>query len=416
MANWVDCRNCGAGVTLPSGYARAKIRCPGCGHYAEVPLELRGQEGVENVVSPAPPVTATRPGRAESVTAKRAAPDEQPLPPPSPRNDDDEYDGESKYSFAEPLPPPPPPLTPHPTPAGSRKPREARPQADPRDFRAKFEPDNPEFPEGEPLLKGTREESDDEALPYTVPGTGLKKCPECRGELPLDSSLCVHCGFDLGTGKKAGRVFQPITAEWHEGWTPLLRIQIFVGLQVVNLLAAILLIATGGATFDFAGVVTLVLTQAFQIGLQAFLIGTYDTLQVKRTAKGSATVYRVRRIAFYKTPPVKVPWKKSTNVGIAGADTGLFPKLLCLYFFLNAFFYGVSALYSCFMLGLSAIYLAVAVGFYWVVVRPSRFEVILCDVYGATDEVVFRCEDREQADEVCHIIAEATGLTYRKVV
>lgn len=415
MANRVECRNCGAGVTLPAGYARAKIRCPGCGHYAEVPPELRGADEEEAVAPPAPSVTPARPRRPEPVAVQKTAPPE-PAPRPKPTDDEDEFQpGDAGFGFAEPLPPPPPvPI--RPVPAGPRKPREARPQADPRDFRAKFDPDNPDFPEGEPLLKGTRDESDDEALPYTVPGTGLKKCPECRGELPLDATLCVHCGFDLESGRKAGRVFQPITAEWHEGWKPLLRLQVFAGLQVINFVAAILLIATGGGSFDAAGVVTMVMTQAIQIGMQAFLLGTYDTLQVKRSSKGTATMSRVRRIAFFKTPPAKIPWKKSTNVGIAGADTGLFPKLLCLYFFLNAFFYAVSALMSCFMLGMAAIYLAVAVGFYWVVVRPSRFEVTLCDVYGATDEVVFRCEDREQADEVSHIVAEATGLHYRKVV
>ena len=413
MANRVDCRNCGAGVTLPSGYARAKIRCPGCGHYVEVPPELRGAAGEEEVAPTAPPPVA-RPRRAEPVVAQRAAPAVPVEPVPKPKRDDDS-DGGGEYTFAEPAHSPPP-FPARPTPAAGRKPREARPQADPRDFRAKFEPDDPDYPGGAPLLKGTREESDDEVLPYTVPGSGLQKCPECRLELPLDATLCVHCGSDLATGEKAGRVFQPITAEWHEGWPPLLRIQIFVGFQIVNLIAAVLLMATGGATFDAAGVVTMVMTQAFQIGLQAFLLGTYDTLQVKRTAKGSAAMTRVRRIGFFKLTPVKLPWKNSSMVGIAGADVGLFPKLLCLYFFLNSFFYALSAFVSIFMLGMAAIYFAVAVGFYWVVLRPSRFEVNLCDVYGSTDEIAFRCESRDQAEEVCGVISEATGLHYRKVM
>lgn len=412
MPNRVDCQNCGAGVSLPAGYARAKIRCPGCGHYVEVPPEQRGESGDEVAEAP-----ARTPRRAEPVVAQRAVPIpalpvEPPLPP---KGEDFAFEREEGYAFSEPaLPPPPTPV--RPKSAFGAKSREARPQADPRDFRAKFEPEFPDYPKGEPLLKGTREESDDEVQPYTVPGSGLKKCPECRLELPLDATLCVHCGFDLATGERAGRVFQPITAEWHEGWAPLLRIQIFVGFQIVNLLAAVLLMATGGAKFDFSGVVTLVITQLFQTGLQAFLLGTYDTLSVKRTAKGSASMTRVRRVGFYKFPPVKLPWKNSTMVGIAGTDVGLFPKLLCLYFFLNAGFYALSALVSIFMIGLSAVYLGVAIGFYWVVLRPSRFEVNLCDVYGSTDEIAFRCENREQAEEVCGVISEATGLHYRKVM
>src|SRR5438105_11523740 len=109
MANRVDCRNCGTGVSLPAGYARAKIRCPGCGHYAEVPPELRGLEGEEEVAPPAPPVPAARPKRAEPVVAQRAvpsAPAEPPAPKPKPNyaDDEDEYDGVSKYGFADPAP------------------------------------------------------------------------------------------------------------------------------------------------------------------------------------------------------------------------------------------------------------------------------------------------------------------------
>jgi hypothetical protein len=186
---------------------------------------------------------------------------------------------------------------------------------------------------------------------------------------------------------------------------------------VLNFFAAMMLILTGdSASFKTAaGVCTMVVTQGFQIALQAFLIGTYDTLFVKRTAKGQATLSRVRRIAFVPTGATKIPWKQSTNIGITGADVGWFPKLLCLYFLLNGCFYLVTVFYSIFALGLAVIYFAVAAGFYWVVIRPSRFEVNVCDVYGSTDERVFRCEDRAQAEEVAKVIADATGLFYKPV-
>ena len=87
-------------------------------------------------------------------------------------------------------------------------------------------------------------------------------------------------------------------------------------------------------------------------------------------------------------------------------------RLLCLYFVLNGCLYVIFAFYPPFTLGLAAIYFAVAAGFYWIVLRPSRFEVNLCDVYGSTDEMIFRCEDREQSEEVAKTIADATGLFY----
>ncbi|HET6573633.1 MAG TPA: zinc ribbon domain-containing protein [Fimbriiglobus sp.] len=366
MSDRVQCQNCGGRVNLPDGYARAKIRCPGCGYYADVPAELRGvpDEG------PAP-----APVRAAPVRGSEPA----PAPPPKP-----------------------------PTLAIARK---AKPQPNPRDTRPFFDPG----PGGKPLLEGTQEEHDDEVRPYAVPGTGLKKCPHCRGDLPLDSTFCVHCGQELTSGAKAVRTFQPINRTWHEGWPPFLRLQIFIAFQVVNAVAAVLLIWTGGGMpKDFSGFATLLVTNLFQVGMQAFLVGSYDALTVKRTAKGQATLTRTRRVAFFPLPPTKLPWRQSTNVGIAGADIGLFPKLLCLYFLFNSLFYVLTGVfYSLFLLGLAVIYFAVGVGFYWLVLRPNRFEVNLCDVYGSTDEIAFRSQDRTEAEEVATTVAEATGLFYK---
>lgn len=401
MSNRVVCQNCGAKVDLPAGYARAKIRCPGCGYYAEVPTEQRGV-GEEPASPPPPTPTARRP----------AAP--PPPPPPAPVRSrpvvpDDEPDLDP-LGFAEP-PPPPPSVKPKPAPP---KPAvRAKPQANPRDNRPEFEPTpNSTAP---PLLEGNQDEED--AGPYAVPGEGLKRCPECRGQLPYDAEFCVHCGVEIGTGAKAKRTFEPIDKTWHEGWAPMLRIQVFVGLQVINFFAAILLMATSSSAFtDFSGICTLTVTNLFQIGLQALIVGSYDMLHVKRTAKGTATLIRTRRIAFIPFTPTKLNWKQSTNVGIVGADVGCLANLFCLYFVINAFIYTmIGVFFSPFMLGMALIYFATAAGFYWFVIRPQRFEVNLCDVYGSTDEKVHRCDDRQQAEEVAFTLADATGLFYKPV-
>lgn len=401
MSNRVVCQNCGAKVDLPPGYARAKIRCPGCGYYAEVPTELRGA-GEEPASPPSPP-TARRPA---------GPPPEPPPPPPAhsrPVARDEDKPDLDPLGFAEP-PPPPPPVKPKPAPRPAVR---AKPQANPRDHRAEFEPTpGASVP---PLLEGNQDEED--AGPYAVPGEGLKRCPDCRGQLPLDADFCVHCGTEMGTGARAKRTFQPIDATWHEGWAPMLRLQVFVVLQVINLVAAVLLMATSSSSFtDFGGICTLTMTNLFQIALQALIVGSYDTLNVKRTAKGAATVTRTRRVAFIKFAPTRLNWKQSTNVGIVGTDVGCLANLFCLYFVVNAFTYTMIGVFlSPFMLGLALIYFATAAGFYWFVIRPQRFEVNLCDVYGSTDEKVHRCDDRQQAEDVAYTLADATGLFYKPV-
>jgi len=54
--------------------------------------------------------------------------------------------------------------------------------------------------------------------------------------------------------------------------------------------------------------------------------------------------------------------------------------------------------------------------FYIFVIRPERYEVALCDVHGGTDMIIFHTTKREQADEICRTLSDATGLYYKPVM
>ena len=339
MNNRVNCQNCGGRVEIPVDYSRAKIRCGGCGYYADVPANMRstGEE--------APPAPPPRPKASDPPQVARAAPAARAAAP------------------------------------------KARPQADPQDPRPKFEPEE-DGPRGKPLLEGTQDEEDDK--PYAVPGTGTKRCPECRGELPLSAALCVHCGLNLVTNERAKkRKFEPIDREWEEGWSMKVRLQILIAFVAVDFLTFIILLLDGDAPVGIMGL-------AVQIGLQAFLLGTYDILRVERTPKGQATLTRTRKLAFLQMQVTKVKWKKSEGMSLVGSQNpGIFAWLMCFY--------------------MCTFCLAPGILFYWFIIRPQRFEVTLCDTYGGTDEVIFRETDRDRAHEVGRIASEATGLWYRAV-
>ncbi len=334
MSNRVHCQNCGGRIEIPPDYTRAKIRCGGCGYYAEVPAEMRAATD-EPTPEPDRPAPSAEPRIARAAPAKRAVA------------------------------------------------AKVKPQPDPRDTRPRFDPDEPG---GTPLLEGSQDEDDDR--PYAVPGTGTKRCPKCRGELPLDAVLCVHCGRDLVTGEKAKkRSFEIISREWEEGWPLQLRLQLFIGCVVLDFLALVTLIVNGDASIGIMSLMP-------QIGLQLFLLGTYDRLNAKRTTTGQATLTRTRRIGFYPMPTTKVKWKASEGIGLVGShNPGIFTWLTCAY--------------------LAMFCIVPAAAFYWFVIRPAHFEVTLCDNYGGTDEVIFRSKDRDQAHEVGRIVGEATGLAYR---
>jgi hypothetical protein len=350
----VTCQNCGDRVDLPAGYTRAKIRCPACGYYAEVPAAARG----ELVPNAAP----TDPFDAPLVPAGR-----NPAPVP-----------------AKPV---------------------ARANPNPRDTRPVFDPQEGA---GTPLLEGTRDEDDEK--PYGVPGGGLKKCPHCRGELPLSANFCVHCGTDVATGAKAERTFQPVNRAWDEGFGLPLRLQLMALCGILDLLAVIVLGVTAGQS---VGITTLV----FQLGLQAFLLGSFDGLSVKRTAKGTVTLTRQRRVAFYPTPPTKVKWKQAATVGVVSVHApGWEAWITLLYLVLNGATFLLGGFATLLSLPLAAAFLTAAAGFYWFVIRPDRHLVNLADEFGASLETVFRTQARDTAVEVARVVADATGLMYKKTM
>lgn len=274
---------------------------------------------------------------------------------------------------------------------------------------------------GPPLLDGTQNEDDEK--PYAVPGDGTKKCPACRKELPLDATFCVHCGGDLAAGqKKKKRTFQPIDQGWDSTAPLSLRLKGFAALQVMNglMVANVLATEKGGNSLALG-------TVLLNIAMQAFLVGTFDRLTVRRTAKGAGTLTKRWRICFLPQPAAKVDWRKSHGVGrIAYHDPGLIDYLFLLFIFLSGFFQMAAWVMEHdidsplrWLLTLVVVFpasFAPAAAWYWFVIRPERFQVALTDEYGSTNDIVFRTTDRELADGICQTVSDATGLWYKKVL
>ena len=335
MAGRINCNSCGGKVVVPAGHSRAKIRCNHFGYYAEVPPDQRSTLDEDGTPATAAPAL-------EVATAK--------------------------------------------TDTSVKKKKKVKRAADPRDNRPQFEDEEPTGPY---LLEGTQDEDDDK--PYAVPGDGTKLCPDCRVKLPLDAKQCVHCGIDLITKKKPKKSYEPIEKEWEPRFPLLLRLKVIAALQLVNVLMALYIIS--GANSPFFAFVSLLI----QGGLQAFLVGTFQMVGVKRTADGQVTITKTWRIAFIRINSVPVAWKKSHGMGIiATYDPGLLEWFTLVYLLL--------------------LFLIPGILFYWFIIRPERFEVALCDMYGSTDDILFRTTNREEADDVCNVISNCSGLMYKSVV
>jgi len=354
MQQRIPCGNCGGKIAVPAGHAKAKIRCNHCGYYAEVPAEMRSAATADVPTKPAPAPAAT----------------------------EDVYTAAKSRATA--------PVA-SPTPA---KPK-ARPRVDPADARPEF---LIEEGTGDPLLDGTQDEDDD--LPYAVPGTGLKPCPHCRTELPLDATFCVHCGEHLAApGKgKPKRTYQPLSGFWVDGWTWDTRIKIILGLQAMNLLVIALFMTINGQKLsDGQAWSTNLTVNLFNIFLQVFLVGSYEALSLNRTATGKTTLTRHRRIAFYKLADQKVKWKQTSGSGVlATHNPGMVAWFVCVYLLLCG--------------------IAPGIVFYLMVIRPERYSPVLCDEYRCVREVLLRTKDRAVATDAAKMISDATALRYHAVV
>jgi hypothetical protein len=271
---------------------------------------------------------------------------------------------------------------------------------------------------GPNLLEGTQDEDDEK--PYAVPGDGTKKCPACRQELPIDATFCVHCGGDLAAGVKKKRTFTPIDRTWESIAGLPTRVKAFLGIQAVNALMVANVMATGGNAVAYLMVL-------FNVALQAFLVGTFDTLTVRRNSKGAGSMVKQWRVCFLPQPSFKVDWKRSHAVGIVAVhDPGLMEWGFLLMLLstgagqmagwvlgheINSPFMWLGTIFIVFPLALAPPAL-----WYWYVIRPERFLVALTDEFGSTNDTVFRTTDRAVADEICGVIKDATGLWYRPVM
>jgi hypothetical protein len=131
--------------------------------------------------------------------------------------------------------------------------------------------------------------------------------------------------------------------------------------------------------------------------LQAFLVGTYDTIQLERNAKGQTKITRIRRIAFLALPPSKLEWKQYHMVGTLGThDPGIFAWLVCVYLFCLSCLPGIA--------------------FYWFVIRPARFTVNFTDEFAVSEYTVFRTKNRDVAYEIAELISECTTMPLKRIL
>jgi ribosomal protein L37E len=342
------CRGCGQRLEIPEGFAKAKWRCAECGVYTELPPELREQLAAAKPAKESAPV-------ASAPRAARASEDadvemlgfmtEEPV---------EKNAASSKVTAS----PPPPAKT----------------------------PKEPEIPERELLVQGTEE---DDLNPYTVHGDApTKMCPECDQRSDARAKACVHCGYHFETRTKAKREFEQIRREWENGWPLQKRLTAFMCMQGVNFVLFVLTLL-GIATCVGIFWITVM------IGLQAFLVGTFEKLVLTRDSKGRVKMMRTWRYGFFAKPPDTIKWRTHESVSIVQSNEF---SVIDWAFAVMLLTYGILP----------------GVLFWWFVIRPDKFAVYLCKDHGFPETPIFRTQNEELAKEIQTVVSEVTLLPIQR--
>ena len=159
--------------------------------------------------------------------------------------------------------------------------------------------------------------SDDEDDRQAVPATaGGGKDPAVRlvrkGDRPARRRL-RPLRLRRETGKKVERTFQPIDREWESGWP------LDDGWQCSSPSRS----STSSPRRHPVGTNSLprlLIGIAFYVILQAFLVGTYETLRIRRNKKGQTEITTTWRVAFIPLTPKKVNWREHEGLAFGHYD------------------------------------------------------------------------------------------------
>jgi hypothetical protein len=405
----VICQGCGQAFAVPAGYSRNKIQCPGCGVICQVPAGAGAD-------APAPRSAA----KSESPPARAFEEDaaawlSEPDPAPAPRPRDEPVAAAVPAPPTSALPEPPPRKPAARTFACRRCGRQVERQrecpvcdAEGRDEPLPLEPETapePTFPpssapvanvaplslelDEEPTewVPGVQEEEDEDPDPYHLADKDKPRCPKCRKDMEFGAVACTSCGFNLRTRRKARRTYAPIAREWETDMTLMTRLAVMGGFWALHLLLML------GALIG--GDVWPVIVSWFPLTIiLAFVLGTYDRVQILRDERGRVSVIKRWRCFFIPLAPQRHEVRGYEGVLIGGwNDSGIMEWVICI---------------SLLCMGCLP-----ALIWWYVAIYQNHYHVALAEDHGRKALTVYRGRSEEQMHDVAKVLCDASGLQVR---
>jgi hypothetical protein len=233
----------------------------------------------------------------------------------------------------------------------------------------------------------TPDEDPDSGNPYRTADGASRRCPGCRLWLSPEIVVCVRCGFDLRLGRKHLKEYQRLERRWNSGISLGQRLLLFGLCQA----AALTAIAVGFVTVEdtLTGVGwTFGLSWITYTSLTAFLMGSFDSFELKRHRSGRVDLVRTWRFGFIARPPDKIDVRDYFGVvNAVRAHVGLFEWFVFIFLLL-----------SC---------LIPALVYWYCVMYRTEYTVALTSVHGVPEVYVYRGTDEEQMLEITQTLRDA---------
>ena len=346
MALSVICHSCGSRIALADDFSRRKVRCPECGVMCEV----------TEAASSSPP----RPSRREKETTPQ---DAEEL---------------ARQLWSEPEPP----KQEHP-PSKPARPEPDRPAATDE---AAYGLEEPAATPRHAFVTWTEEDEDSSG--YDVSGGLPITCSQCHRELAADAAVCVGCGLELKTGKKKAALrFEPFQRYWEPWLSYESRLNLFLAAALISLVMSVV-----GAVLAESWYITLLPWLGF-VAMVAFLLGTFNRVDLARDRRGNARLTQTWRVFFIARPTQTIDLRDYDGVVTGRSlDAGFYEWVL--FFILLA-------------------YLVVPGVLWWYhIIHKPKFHAALARSHGYPEITLYRGNSQEQAEEIAVALRDAAHLRY----
>jgi hypothetical protein len=228
------------------------------------------------------------------------------------------------------------------------------------------------------------EEVEDES-PYDLSEPLGPRCPKCCYDMNRGDVVCLRCGFNLRTRKKAGRTYEPIDRAWDTDMSLAARLGWMAAGHGFHVFCAFLAYPATETFMPF------IITWPLLAGLLLFLLGTYDHIELKRDTKGRAKLTITWRALFVPLKPQVIDLR-----GYEGVVSGPWHQVGFLEWFV---------LFTLLIWGLIP-----GLIWYYYAMHLQQFHASLCENHGQASVYIYRGRNQEQMNEIVNAVCEAANI------